>query len=240
VNARSAGRSAGSARPGGSARSGGSARDAQPPKLTFSAPGAVTDADATLLRSSDERDGERFADADLSEYDLSGVSFLQCELDAVTLTDTQLRGARFVDTLVTASFAPTLLAGRTTWRDVLVQNPRWGSAEMFDAELNSVHIRGGKIDYLNLRNSRLTNVLIEDCALGELDLGGIRATRVAIRNCRIGTLDVTRATCSNVDLRSSEFSAINGLEGLRGVTIDDGQLSLLAPVLAQHLGLIVE
>ena len=212
---------------------------AKPPAIPFTAP-RVTDADALHLRASDEREGERYSDADLSDYDLSGANFIECEFDAVTLTDTQLRGARFVDTLVTASFAPTLLAGRTTWRDASVQSPRWGSAEMFDADLNSVHLRGGKIDYLNLRGARLTNVLIEDCQIGELDLGSIRGDRVAIRNCRIGTLDLTRAFCKNVDLRSSEFSTVNGLEGLRGVTVDDSQLALLAPVLAAHLGLVVE
>ena len=212
---------------------------AKAPAVPFTAP-RVADADALDLRASDEREGERYADADLSDYDLSGASFIECEFDAVTLTDTQLRGARFVDTLVAASFAPTLLAGRTTWRDSSVQSPRWGSAEMFDADLNSVHLRGGKIDYLNLRGSRLSNVIIEDCQIGELDLGGVRADRVAIRNCRIGTLDLTRATCVNVDIRGSEFSTVNGLEGLRGVTVSEEQLALLAPVLASHLGLVVD
>jgi uncharacterized protein YjbI with pentapeptide repeats len=212
----------------------------QPPKLTFSAPGHVADADALELRPSDQREGERYSDADLTDYDLSGTTFMECEFDAVTLTEAQLRGARFVDTLLTASFAPTLRAGRSSWRDVMIQSPRWGSAELFDGDLNSVHLRGGKIDYLNLRSARLTNVLIEDCQIGELDLGGVRADRVAIRNCRIGTLDLTRATCVNVDLRGSEFSAVNGLEGLRGVTVDGDQLAELAPVLAAHIGLIVE
>ena len=212
---------------------------AKPPAIPFTAP-RVTDADALHLRASDEREGERYSDADLSDYDLSGANFIACEFDSVTLTDTQLRGARFVDTLVTASFAPTLLAGRTTWRDAVVQSPRWGSAEMFDADLDSVHLRGGKIDYLNLRSSRLTNVIIEDCQIGELDLGGVRATRVAVRNCRIGTLDLTRATCANVDIRGSEFSAVNGLEGLRGVIVSEEQLGLLAPLLATHLGIVVD
>jgi len=215
-------------------------RGTQPPVVSFTAPGVLDDVDAALLRSGDEREGERYSDADLTGVDLSSANFIECEFDAVTLADTQLRGARFVDTLLTASFAPTLLAGRSTWRDSLVQNPRWGSAELFDAELNSLHIRGGKIDYLNLRGARLTNVLIEDCQIGELDLGGIRGDRVAIRACRIGTLDLTRAMCKDVDIRGSEFSTVNGLEGLRGVTVDDAQLSLLAPVLAAHIGLVVE
>ena len=210
------------------------------PSIDFVAPTGLTDVDATTLSSGDHREGERFANADLSGFDLSGLTIMECEFDGVTLTDAELRGSRFVETLITASFAPTLVAGRTSWRDVLIQAPRWGSAELFDADMNAVHIRGGKIDYLNLRGARLTNVLIEDCQIGELDLGGMRGDRVAVRGCRIGTLDLTRASNSSVDIRGSEFSVVNGLEGMRGVTVDESQLALLAPVLASHLGIVVE
>jgi uncharacterized protein YjbI with pentapeptide repeats len=210
------------------------------PSIEFTAPTGLTDVDATGLSAGDEREGERLTNADLSGYDLSGLTIMECELDALTLSEAELRGSRFVETLITASFAPTLRAGRTSWRDVLIQGPRWGSAELFDADLNSVHIRGGKIDYLNLRGSRLTNVLIEDCQIGELDLGGTRGDRVAVRGCRVGTLDLTRATSVSVDIRRSEFAMVNGLEGLRGVTVDESQLALLAPLLAVHLGIVVE
>jgi uncharacterized protein YjbI with pentapeptide repeats len=212
----------------------------QAPVISFTAPARLTDGEATGLGAGDEREGERLAHADLSGYDLSGLTIMECELDSLTLDAAELRGARFVETLVTASFAPSLTAGRTSWRDVLIQSPRWGSAELFDADMNGVHIRGGKIDYLNLRGARLTNVLIEDCQIGELDLGGMRGDRVAVRGCRIGTLDLTRATSSSVDIRGSEFAVVHGLDGLRGVTVDESQLALLAPLLGAHVGLIVE
>ncbi|MEF2976459.1 pentapeptide repeat-containing protein [Subtercola sp. YIM 133946] len=201
---------------------------------------ALSVGDAEGLVSGDYREAELFDGADLSEYDLAGCSFLDCRFDQVTLTDAELRGSRIIDSVFTGSFAHSLKAARTTWRDVRFESPRWGSAELFDSELESVHVVGGKIDYLNLRGSRLTNVIVEQCVIGDLDLGGFTGDRVAFVNCRIGTLDVTRATCRNVDLRTSEFAAVHGIAGLAGVTIDDGQLSLLAPVLAGHLGLRVE
>ncbi|GGF36133.1 pentapeptide repeat-containing protein [Subtercola lobariae] len=195
---------------------------------------------AEELVSGDYREGELFEGADLTEYDVSGCSFLECRFESVTLTDAEFRGSRFIETVFAAPFAHSLKAARTTWRDVRIENPRWGSAELFDSELDSVHLRGGKIDYLNLRGSRLTNVILEECFIGDLDLGGFTGDRVAFVNCRIQTLDLTRATCLNVDLRSSEFAAIHGIAGLAGATIDDGQLSLLSPLLADHLGLRVE
>lgn len=211
----------------------------RPPRLDFLAP-RVDDGDATVLVAHSECVGERFADSDLGGYDLTGSTFDECELSSLSLSETQFRGSRFIASRLTSPFAPTLLAARTVWRQVLIETPRWGSAELFESTLTSVHLKGGKIDYLNLRGATLTDVLIEDCAITDLDLGGMTGTRVGFTNCRIGTLDLTRATSVDVDLRTSEFLGVTGLEGLAGVTIDEFQLALFAPLLAAQLGIIVE
>ncbi|MBK4346040.1 pentapeptide repeat-containing protein [Lacisediminihabitans changchengi] len=209
------------------------------PRLSFTAP-RVEDAVADELFAGDDYEGMRFSVADFGEFDLTGTTFRECELASVTLSEAGMRGTRFIESLITASFAPVLRAPRSTWRDSLVESPRWGSAELFDSELRMLHIRGGKIDYLNLRGSTLSDVLIEDCVITDLDLGGATTTRVALKNCRIDTIDLTRATNVDLDLRGSDFAALNGLDGARGVVIDEGQLSLLAPLLAGQLGIVVE
>lgn len=106
--------------------------------------------------------------------------------------------------------------------------------------MRSVQIDGSKLDFVNLRNATLTDVLLSDCIIEELDLGAATVHRLELRNCRIGTLDVGNAKLTDVDLRSSDFGAIHGVDGLRGATIDDAQLSLLAPILATQLGIRVE
>lgn len=215
-------------------------RPTVPPRHIVARPVVLSDADASLLIAHDERDLERFADTDLTGYDLTGSSFTECEFASITLTDAELRGSRFIETRFVDSFAPTLRAARTSWREVRIENPRWGSAELFEADASDVHIRGGKIDYLNLRTAKISDLLIEDCTITDLDFGGCRGTRISLLNCRIDTLDVTRASLSDVDLRTSTFSTVSGLDGLRGVTIDDFQLSLFAPLLAAQLGIRVE
>ena len=211
----------------------------QPPLLDFRPP-EVEDGDDAALLPNATHEGARFSGLDLSGLDLTDSGFLECELDGLTLGEAQLRGSRVVESLLTASFAPILLASRSTWRDVRIERPRWGSAELYDSELSAVHIVGGKIDYLNLRDARLTNVLLEGCTIGELDLRRTRLSRVALRDCTIGSMELDRASAKDVDIRSSQFSVVNGLDGLRGVTIDELQLSLFAPLLAQHLGIVVE
>ncbi|MDJ0349052.1 pentapeptide repeat-containing protein [Cryobacterium sp. PH29-G1] len=203
-------------------------------------PDDLTDSDGARLRSGDGREAERYSGIDLDGRDLTGISFTECEFTRVSLHEAKLRGASFSECLAADLHAPVFSAPRSSWRDVRIEHARLGSVEVYEATLRSVHIDGSKLDFVNLRNATLTDVLISNCIIEELDLGSATVQRLELQNCRIGTLDVGGAKLKDVDLRSSEFSAIHGLEGLRGATIDDAQLSLLAPLLAAHLGLRVE
>ncbi len=210
------------------------------PRISLSAPVELVDGDVQTLEPHESREGERFDGGDLTDVDLSGVGLTECVLDAVTLTDAGLRGARFVDCLVNSSFATSLVAARSSWRRVRIDNARWGSAELFDSEFESVIISGGKIDFLNFRGARLTDVLVENAQITELDLASVIGTRVAIRNCRIETLDFTRATCLDVDLRASTFERVLGIQGMRGAILSEQQLADFAPIMAAQLGIRVE
>jgi len=209
------------------------------PVISFRMP-ETRDGDVAALVHGETHEGQRYESLDLSAMDLEGSTFRECVLDGLSLTEAQLRGTRFVETLIATSFAPSLLASRTSWRDVRIESPRWGAAELYDADMTAVHIVGGKIDYLNLRDARLTNVLLEGCTIGELDVRRAKLSRVALRDCTINALEFDRATCKDVDIRGTEFSVVNGLDGLRGVTIDEAQLSLFAGLFARQLGVIVE
>jgi uncharacterized protein YjbI with pentapeptide repeats len=191
------------------------------------------------FRRGEKYDGVRFSRADADGLELSGTGFAECEFNGASFNETQLRGATFRDCILAELYAPVLTAARATLRDVEISNPRWGSAELYENGWTSVRIDGGKLDYVNLRGSRLTDVQISDCIINELDLGSVTGTRVALKNCTIGTLDLAGAKLKDFDLRGTEFRTISGLGNLAGVVIDDYQLSLLAPLLAAHLGVVV-
>jgi uncharacterized protein YjbI with pentapeptide repeats len=181
----------------------------------------------------------RFSRAAADGLELSGVTFAECEFAGVSFNEAQLRGATFRDCIVEEAYAPVFNAARATMHDVVFSNPRWGSAELFESGWQSVRIDGGKVDYLNLRGSRLADVQISDCIISELDLGSATAARVALKNCTIGSLDLAGAKLKDFDLRGSGFRSISGLGSLGGVVIDEYQLGLLAPLLAAHLGVVV-
>ncbi|MDJ0319296.1 pentapeptide repeat-containing protein [Pseudarthrobacter sp. PS3-L1] len=192
-----------------------------------------------VIRRGDRHDGMAYSGLRLDGQELDGADFSECRFDSVSMNETQLRGAGFKDSLLAELYAPVFSAPRSTWREVLLTNPRLGSAEVYESGWQSVRIDGGKIDYLNLRGSKLTDVLISDCIINELDLGSATAARVSLSNCTIGTLDITGARLRDFDLRGSEFRGINGLGSLAGVVIDRDQLDSLAGLMAQHLGVVV-
>ncbi|MET3141164.1 UNVERIFIED_ORG: uncharacterized protein YjbI with pentapeptide repeats [Arthrobacter sp. UYEF10] len=199
----------------------------------------VADDPAPHFQRGERYDGVRYSRASADGLELSGTDFAECEFQGVSFNDTQLRGASFRDCILSELYAPVFRAARSTWRDVQLNHPRLGSAELYETGWQSVRIDGGKLDFLNLRGSKLTDVVISDCIINELDLGSASGTRVALKNCTIGTLDLTGARLKDFDLRGTDFRTISGLGNLAGVVIDDYQLSLLAPLLAGHLGVVV-
>ncbi|WP_026533189.1 pentapeptide repeat-containing protein [Arthrobacter sp. H41] len=209
------------------------------PRLERVEPANLTPGDAGALRSGDTCEGEQYVRANLDDRDLTGVTFLECSLEAVSMNNAELRGARFRECTFTELFAPVFRASRSAWRDVVLDGTRWGSAELYDGVFESVRIDGGKLDFVNFRSSKLSDVVVSDCIIGELDLTGVTGSRIAFVRCRIDTLTLSDSRLRDVDLRTSDFRAINGMEGLRGVTIDEYQLSLLAPYLAESLGISV-
>jgi uncharacterized protein YjbI with pentapeptide repeats len=184
-------------------------------------------------------DGIRYSRAAADGLELSGTDFAECEFAGISFNETQLRGATFRDCVLDEMYAPVFMAARTTLRDVEISNPRWGSAELYESGWQSVRIDGGKLDYVNLRGAKLADVQISDCIINELDLASCAATRVVLKNCTIGTLDLAGASLKDFDLRGTDFRIISGLDSLSGLVIDDYQLTLLAPLLASHLGVVV-
>ena len=185
-------------------------------------------------------DRERFAGVAGEGLDLSGAAFTECELVDWSADGARLAGARFVDTRVVGLNAPSLRAGRTVWRGVELVSSRVGAFEWFETEIAGLLIEGAKLGWVNLRAAKCQDVLIRDCRIDELDLAGAELARVRLERVTVGRLTLTGARVRDLDLRGASFSAIDGIDGLRGAVIDEAQLVEFAPLLAAHLGLRVE
>ncbi|MEU2392444.1 pentapeptide repeat-containing protein [Streptomyces sp. NPDC007369] len=192
------------------------------------------------LEADGDYDGLEFADLDLSGQEGVGARFMDCAVRRCVLDGAGLARARILDSLLDGvRGVGTDLAGASL-RDVELVDARLGGTALHGAVLERVEFRGGKIDYLNLRQARLRDVVFEECVLVEPDFGGAVLERVEFRGCVLRGADVTGARMADVDLRgAAELDFARGVEALAGAAITPAQLLSLAPALAAHLGLRV-
>lgn len=180
-----------------------------------------------------------FDGGDGESQDLTDVTFTGCRLHQVSLHEAALTGATFAESTLTEINAPVFSAPRSSWWSTSIERSRIGSGELYDTVWRSVVVQGGKLDYLNFRYAKLTDVVFTDCIIGDLDFSHAALSRVAFKDCRIGGLRASGATMKDVDLRANEIGSITDLAALRGAAIDEYQLQLLAPAMAAELGIIV-
>ncbi|MFD0270201.1 pentapeptide repeat-containing protein [Streptomyces sp. NPDC127106] len=192
------------------------------------------------LEPDGDYDGLEFADLDLTGQEGVGARFMDCAVRRCVLDEAGLAGARILDSLLEGvRGVGTDLAGAAL-RDVELVDARLGGTALHGAVLERVEFRGGKIDYLNLRQARLRDVVFEECVLVEPDFGGAVLERVEFRGCVLRGADVTGARMTDVDLRAAaELDFSRGVEALAGAAVTPAQLLALAPALAAHLGLRV-
>ena len=211
----------------------------RPPALTAPDLSRLRDGEADELTAGEMVEDLELVEADLSGGDLSALTLLSCRFSEVFANDTDLAAARLVDCRLERLSATYLHSPRSTWRTVELIDSRIGAWELYDADVESLLIEDCRLGFTNLAGTTVRDLLIRATRIDELDLSGIDAQRVRFEDCRVGTLRLHGGSLSDVDLRGLEMRTVSGVGSLAGATINGQQLSELAPLLAQHLGLRV-
>ena len=211
----------------------------RPPVLAAPDLGRLRDGEADELTAGEMVEDLALVEADLSGGDLSALTLLSCRFSEVFANDTDLAAARLVDCRLERLSATYLHSPRSTWRTVELIDSRIGAWELYDADVESLLMENCRLGFTNLAGTALRDVLIRATRIDELDLSGIDAQRVRFEDCQVGTLRLHGGSLSDVDLRGLEMTVVSGIGSLAGATISSGQLTKLAPLLAQHLGLRV-
>ena len=210
-----------------------------PPALTAPDLSRLRDGEADELTAGEMVEDLELVEADLSGGDLSALTLLSCRFSEVFANDTDLAAARLVDCRLERLSATYLHSPRSTWRTVELIDSRIGAWELYDADVESLLIEDCRLGFTNLAGTTVRDLLIRATRIDELDLSGIDAQRVRFEDCQVGTLRLHGGSLSDVDLRGLEMRTVSGVGSLAGATVSSGQLSELAPLLAQHLGLQV-
>mgnify|MGYP000845714590 FL=1 len=211
----------------------------RPPALTAPDLSRLRDGKADELTTGEMVEDLELVEADLSGGDLSALTLLSCRFSEVFANDTDLAAARLVDCRLERLSATYLHSPRSTWRTVELVDSRIGAWELYDADVESLLMEDCRLGFTNLAGTTVRDLLIRATRIDELDLSGIDAQRVRFEDCQVGTLRLHGGSLSDVDLRGLEMRTVSGIGSLAGATVSSGQLSELAPLLAQHLGLRV-
>jgi uncharacterized protein YjbI with pentapeptide repeats len=187
-----------------------------------------------------EYDTVHFDRTDLDAPDASGARFLECAFTGVSVQGGRFRRSRFIDVWLEGARMVLSDFAETGWSDVTFVNGTIAGVQAFGSRLDRVVFAGCKLDSVNFRDAELTGVTFSDCLLREVDFGGAELTRTAFTASRLAGVDLSRARLDQVDLRGSELGLIVGPDPLRGAIISTGQLSAIAPVLAESLGIVVD
>ena len=131
---------------------------------------------------------------------------------------------------------------------------RYSRAAADGLELSGTDFAECEFQGVSFNDTQLRGATFRDCILAELYAPVFTAARttwrdVHIANPRLGSAELYESGWQSVridggkldflNLRGTDFRTISGLGSLAGVVIDDYQLSLLAPLLAAHLGVVV-
>ncbi|APY90958.1 hypothetical protein A7J05_19550 [Streptomyces alfalfae] len=185
-------------------------------------------------------DGVEFDGLDLGGMDGGGALFMDCALTGCGLGETRLSRARFVDSVLREPRGVGTDLAEASLRDVEVVDARLGGVQLHGGVLERVVVRGGKIDYLNLRKARLRDVVFEDCVLVEPDFALASLERVAFAGCSVRGADFSGTRMKDVDLRAAgELQITRGIECLAGAVISPEQLMDLAAGFAAQVGVRV-
>ena len=209
------------------------------PALTAPDLSRLRDGEADELAAGEMVEDLELVEADLSGGDLSALTLLSCRFSEVFANDTDLAAARLVDCRLERLSATYLHSPRSTWRTVELVDSRIGAWELYDADVESLLMENCRLGFTNLAGTTVRDLLIRATRIDELDLSGIDAQRVRFEDCQVGTLRLHGGSLSDVDLRGLEMRVVSGIGSLAGATISSEQLTELAPLLAQHLGLQV-
>jgi uncharacterized protein YjbI with pentapeptide repeats len=191
------------------------------------------------LTSDEEYDSEHFDQLAFADATAPNARFIECAFTHVSFQAGQLRRARFTDVwLHDVRMMMTDLA-ETSWQDVTLAGSAIAGAEAFGAQLRRVTFRECKLDSVNFRDAAIVDVTFDNCLLRGVDFGSAALTRTAFTNSRLDGTDFSRAALDEVDFRGAELGITISPESLRGAIITAGQLSAIAPMLAEILGVVV-
>jgi uncharacterized protein YjbI with pentapeptide repeats len=180
-----------------------------------------------------------FDGLNMTEPNAPSAKFLECAFSRVSMAGGRLQRANLRDVWMRDVRLTGTNLAESSWLDVTVALSALAGAEVFGAELRRVVFSGCKLDSVNFRGTSLTDVTFDRCVLRDVDFADAALTQCAFAGSQLSRTDFSRARMDRTDLRGAELGIVIDSQSLRGAIISTAQLVVLAPVLAESMGVAV-
>jgi uncharacterized protein YjbI with pentapeptide repeats len=170
-------------------------------------------------------------DAQLAAVRSTEVVFRDADLTGSVLVDAAFRDTVFEN----AMLANATLRGGSLTR-VLVDGGRLTGFHIAETEIRDCVWRGCGADMASFRHAKLERTTFQDCNMREADFMGLRGNWVRFHDCDLRGASFAHAQFTHSEFRRCTMDDIDGVEGLRGTSMELEQMLTLAPSLARALG----
>jgi uncharacterized protein YjbI with pentapeptide repeats len=169
----------------------------------------------------------------------ANVRLLECAFRQVTITDGRMHRSSLRDVWARDVRLTGTNMAESHWQDVTVIGSSLAGTQIYGAALRRVTFSGCKLDSVNFRASRLTEVIFDSCVLRDVDFGGATLTRCTFPGSELTRAELSKVKMEATDLRWAQLGLIIDADSLRGAIMSSGQLAVVAPVLAETLGIVI-
>ena len=186
-------------------------------------------------------DGEEFVQVELLGVNWYGVQATALRFDGVVVREADMSGSTFVDCAFRdAVFENCNLANMTvrggSFTRVVIDRGRLTGLNVIETELSDTTMRNCGAEMATFRHATLDGVTLEGCILRQADFM-IRGDWVRFHDCDLTEASFRHARFTNSELQRCRMEAIEGIEGLRGTSMELEGMLALAPDFARALGI---
>lgn len=188
---------------------------------------------------SDDLEDARLYDVDATNCAVTAMNIASALFEKVLLTSAQMERISARDMWAKRSdFSAANLSNGAINR-AKFDNCRMSGVDFNKTSLHDIVFSNCKLDMANFRFTHLRRVTFIDCTLLETDFLGATLHDVTFESCILEKTIFDQVKCKHVDMRSSQLNELSGWSSLSGATIDSVQLTIVAPYLAQQMGITI-
>ncbi|MDX6547850.1 MAG: hypothetical protein QOG33_1400 [Gaiellales bacterium] len=186
-------------------------------------------------------DGEEFVQGELVGINWTGVQATALRFDGVVVRDADMSGSSFVDcafrdaVFENCNLANTTVRGGSFTR-VVIDRGRLTGLNVVETDLTDTTMRNCGADMATFRHATLDGVTLEGSILRQADFM-IRGDWVRFHDCDLTEASFRHSRFTNSEFRRCRMEDIEGIEDLRGTSMELEGMLALAPGFARTLGI---